>query len=375
MRPLGSAGDELRVTFVMEQQVGHQSFYRNLRMAMDHEGRIKPRWLEITYREPESVWERLPGLPARLRGTLVGRAQVIRGLRAVAYDVAFFNTQVPAAISGRTARRYPYVLCTDITPVQYDQMGRFYGHPPDAGGWVARYKHRVNRELFQGAAFTLAWSDWVKASLIGDYGVAPDKVEVLPPGVDLSLWRPGPQRASGRLRVLFVGGDFDRKGGKAILAAFRSLPPGSAELMLVTRTALPPSEGVFAFPDMQPNSRELIALYQSCDVFVLPSHAEAFGIAAVEASAVGLPVVATAVGGLLDIVADGVTGFHIQSGDTETLARHLRRLADDAELRRRLGQAARQRAEARFDARTNTRRIGTLLYQASQPTGTRPRRW
>jgi glycosyltransferase involved in cell wall biosynthesis len=207
----------------------------------------------------------------------------------------------------------------------------------------------------------------VKGSLIGDYGVAPERVEVLPPGVDVFTWRPGPRRTDGRLRVLFVGGDFYRKGGEAVLAAFHRLPPASTELMLVTRTAVPPSEGVFVFPDMQPNSAELIALYQSCDVFVLPSHAEAFGIAAVEASAVGLPVVATAVGGLTDIVADGETGFLIQPGDAETLARHLRRLAEDAGLRTRLGQAARQRAEARFDARTNARRLGALLCQASEP--------
>lgn len=360
----------MRATFVMEQQVGHQSFYCNLRACLDTDSRFEASWVEITYRQPGSTWERLPGLPLRLRGSLVGRGQVIQGLRRAPYSVAFFNTQVPAALAGGAIRQRPYVLCTDITPIQYDRMGRHYGHEPDRWGWLARYKQRVNRTLFQQAAKIVAWSSWVRASLIEDYGVAPERVEVLAPGVDLGLWRPALRQANGPLRVLFVGGDFARKGGEDLLAAFRSLPAGSAELILVTRTPMVQGEGIFVFPNMQPNSAELVALCQSCDVFVLPSHAEAFGIAAVEASALALPVIAAAVGGLSDIVVDGETGFLIQPGDRQALAEHLRRLADDSSLRHRLGQAARQRAEARFDARANAHRIGTILCQAAGRSGT-----
>ena len=58
-------------------------------------------------------------------------------------------------------------------------------------------------------------------------------------------------------------------------------------------------------PDLNPNDGALLSLYQSSDLFVLPTEAEAFGIAAIEASAVGLPVIATRVGGLTDVVVDG----------------------------------------------------------------------
>ena len=117
------------------------------------------------------------------------------------------------------------------------------------------------------------------------------------------------------------------------------------------------------YGNMQPNSPELIALCQSCDAFVLPTRAEAFGIAAVEATALGLPVIGTAVGGLPDIVAEGETGYVIPPGDVDALAAHLRRLAEDSALRQRMGRAARQRAEERFDARKNAARVIGVLEE------------
>ena len=117
---------------------------------------------------------------------------------------------------------------------------------------------------------------------------------------------------------------------------------------------------------VKPNSPELIARYQSADVFVLPSEADTFGIAAVEASAAGIPVIVTDVGGVASVVADGVTGFVIQPGDVATLVERLRLLTTDPVLRRRMGIAARQRAEARFDMRKITARTIEIILEAAQ---------
>jgi glycosyltransferase involved in cell wall biosynthesis len=94
-----------------------------------------------------------------------------------------------------------------------------------------------------------------------------------------------------------------------------------------------------------------------------PTAAEAFGIAAVEASAAGLAAIVTAVGGLKDIVVNGDNGFLIQPGDIQSLSEHLRLLAGDAKLRERMGKAARQRAEKYFDARRNAERIVSRLLE------------
>jgi glycosyltransferase involved in cell wall biosynthesis len=223
----------------------------------------------------------------------------------------------------------------------------------------------------RGAARVLPWSYWARESLIRDYGVEPDRIDVIPPGVDLQLWRPAHvRRQAGSLRILFVGGDFYRKGGATLLEAFRGLPRGSAELHLVTRSQITPEEGVHLYYMMQPNSPELIALYQSADVFALPTEAEAFGIAAVEASAAGLATIATAVGGLADIVSNGETGFLVQPRQALELQSVLQRLADDVELRHRLGHAARQRAELYFDAQRNASRIIGHLREAARSAST-----
>jgi len=135
-------------------------------------------------------------------------------------------------------------------------------------------------------------------------------------------------------------------------------------LMLVTRSNLPDMEGVTVFNNLQPNTPELINLYRSCDLFVLPTQAEAFGIAAVEASAAGLPVIATNVGGLVDIVEDGETGFLIPAGDHETLANRIGLLIENVEKREQMGRAARNHAIQYFDARKNANRVMAILKEA-----------
>jgi glycosyltransferase involved in cell wall biosynthesis len=368
MEEMDRVSGRIRATFVMEQHLGHSTYYQNVQRFVDAATDIQATWVLVTYTHPGGLWERLTFLPARIRGTLRGRAQVRRGLSQTTSDVVFFNTQVPAALGGWLTRRQPYVISTDLTPIQYDQLSRLYGHQPDRPGLLKTYKYRVNKALLCGASRLLPWSTWARNSLIADYGVDPQKIEVLPPGVDLTLWTPRTKQAEGRLRILFVGGDLHRKGGDVLLRAFRALPRDTAELILVTRSQTPREDGIVSYHDLQPNAPELIALFQTCDVFVLPTEAEAFGIAAVEASAVGLPIIANAIGGLPDIVVDGETGFLLQSGDVRVLRDHLQLLAEDAGLRERMGRAARHRAETHFDARRNAERLVGYLLEAARAT-------
>lgn len=360
----------LRATFVTERHLGHDTYYQNLRQSIDGNDQIEATWLPVTYEHPASLGHRLPLLPSHIRGTLQGRAQIRAGLARCASDVVFYNTQVPAALAGKLRHRHPYVVSTDLTPIQYDQLGHLYGHRPDRIGPLKAYKHAVNTHLFRNAAKLLPWSTWARDSLIADYAVDSDKIEVLPPGVDLQRWTPRHKDGTGPLRMLFVGGDFYRKGGQLLLDAFRALPPGTAELFLVTRSEIPNDHGITVYRDMQPNAPELIKLFQSCDLFVLPTEAEAFGIAAVEASAAGLPVIATAVGGLRDIVLDGETGFLLQPGDVHGMRECLSLLAQDGHRRIQMSRAARSHAEMHFDARQNACRLVTILREAADRPGT-----
>ena len=93
---------------------------------------------------------------------------------------------------------------------------------------------------------------------------------------------------------------------------------------------------------------ELERLYDRAAVVAVPSHREGFGVVCVEAMAHGRPVVASAVGGLLDLVADGETGLLVPPRDVPALRSALERLLADGELRRRLGEAGRERVRERF---------------------------
>lgn len=94
--------------------------------------------------------------------------------------------------------------------------------------------------------------------------------------------------------------------------------------------------------------RDVVPHLQRGAVFLLPSTLESFGLAALEAMSCGVPVIASKVGGLPEVVIDGVTGFLHPVGDVEAMAASARRLFDDAALHRRMAHAAREAAVSRF---------------------------
>ena len=355
----GSRQGNLTVGLVLEDHLGHRTFAENLVAEARRQDELDALWCPVKYEVRSSRLDRVPGM-RDLRGTLAGRREVRSTLRRLDADVWVYNTQVPAALAGR-ARRSPYIVVTDVTPIQYDEMAVGYGHRSDRIRSIRRWKHHLNTKVFNEAEWCIPWSTWASTSIIDDYGVDPARVRTIPPGVDIEKWGTTADRGgSGRFRVLFVGGDFARKGGELLLQAFAGLS-SKAELYLVTKTEIPNMDRVHVINDLEPNDPRLIKLFGQADVFVLPSRAETFGIAAVEASAAGLPVVASRVGGLTDIVIDGETGFLGPVDDVAELKRSLVRLEEDHDLRRRLGFEARAHAARSFNATTNANSLFDLV--------------
>jgi glycosyltransferase involved in cell wall biosynthesis len=193
-------------------------------------------------------------------------------------------------------------------------------------------------------------------SLVQDYGCPEQDVCVVPPGIDLDLFRPG-ARQNALPRILFVGGDFPRKGGDVLLRAFQTRLRGRAVLELVTSGDVPAQEGVRVHRGVQANSPELRALYSECDVFTLPTRADCLPLVCLEALASGLPVVATPVGGIPDLVRQDQTGRLVPVGDADALADALDALVSDIGLRQALGRNARAFAEQHVDARVTSRKL------------------
>ena len=169
------------------------------------------------------------------------------------------------------------------------------------------------------------------------------EVRVVPTGVEVPAEVGEPEEPP---HVLYVGRLSEEKGVPELLAATAGLPRvivGDGPL----RDGIPEAVGFVAPGALGP-------FYERAAVVACPSRREGYGVVAREAMAHGRPVVAAAVGGLLDAVEDGVTGLLVPAGDTAALRSALGRLLGDADLRSRLGSAARRRArdELSWDAAT-----------------------
>jgi colanic acid/amylovoran biosynthesis glycosyltransferase len=163
------------------------------------------------------------------------------------------------------------------------------------------------------------------------------EIHVIPSGMDVPRSVPAPDEPP---HVLYAGRLSREKGILELVEAADGLP-------LVVAGDGPLREQVPHALGMVPHE-ELLELYGRAAVVACPSRREGFGVVAAEAMAHGRPVVAGAVGGLLDLVVDGETGLLVEPGDVAGLRAALERLLGDANLRAQLGAAGRARIAERF---------------------------
>ncbi|MBM3816607.1 MAG: glycosyltransferase [Actinobacteria bacterium] len=200
------------------------------------------------------------------------------------------------------------------------------------------------------------------------YGDSPGTVEVITPGVERAYFSPG-SRSGARSALslgahpvlLFVGRIQPLKGLDVAIEALAALRRSDAVLLVVGGAsgrdgeaelqrvnALAESLGVarqIRFVAPQPHHL-LATYYRAADVVLVPSRSESFGLVALEASACGTPVVATAVGGLLSLVDDGVNGFLVPERDGQLFAKRVAQILDDSALADAMRQRAVQRSAA-----------------------------
>lgn len=169
-----------------------------------------------------------------------------------------------------------------------------------------------------------------------------------------------------RPRILFVGSDFTRKGGDLLLEVFRERLSARADLHLVTgKLSNPLPANTFLHNGLIPNDARLRDLFAQADLFVLPTRADLSPNVVLEAMATGIPVVATRVGAISEMVRDGETGFLVRPNDGAALAERIETVLSDPDRRRQMGSCARRIAERAFSAGVNVPRILVLMKQAA----------
>ena len=358
--------NKVRLGFVMEQTLGHVTYGENLARSVEDLADVCPIWMRIEPHIPDR-WERIPGVRSNwsLKGSLRARDALIQATRTRPLDALFMHTQSIALFALPFMRRIPTLLSLDATPRNFDRVGAAYGHSAATGNWLEQRKFDWHCRVFTAAAELVAWSEWAKNSLVQEYGVPAEKIIVVPPGIDLQLWngRRASDSAGGPLRLLFVGGDFQRKGGPLLLEAFRNGLAQRCTLDIVTtdrkvELELWGEERIRVHCDLTANDAKLRQLYAQSDIFVLPTLGDCMPMAILEALASGLPVVTTEVGALSEVVHEGRNGLLVPPGDSKALWKALYTLIGDDGRRQGFAQAARQIAVERFDAQRN---YGTIL--------------
>jgi glycosyltransferase involved in cell wall biosynthesis len=198
---------------------------------------------------------------------------------------------------------------------------------------------------------------------VRDYGVSPDRLLVAHPGAPDPFFDVPRGKNGHRPRILFVGGDFERKGGPALLQAFVPLA-SKAELVLVTGAAVPEQAGVTVLRDIRPGTAEQLRVFADADVFCLPTLGDCTSVALGEAMAAGLPVVTTTIASNPEWVPEDV-GALISPNDDVALRAALERLVENASLRQSMGARARDWAEQHMRARRNAGRILRFMEEVA----------
>jgi glycosyltransferase involved in cell wall biosynthesis len=280
-------------------------------------------------------------------------AAIWRLCRRKRYDVIHVHWPLPLALFGWAAQRArPARLVTTFYGVELRWVKGALPFLKGFLAWAARRSDRV-----------VAISNYTAGEL---RELADVPIEVIPYTISLPEAAPAPSMSQdGTGPVLFVGRLVERKGVAHLVEAIARLAGGSVGPRLEIVGDGPERTGLEAlaqrlgvadrvvFRGKIPPA-ELQASYARAAVCVLPSvldargDTEGLGVVLLEAMNHGTPVIASRIGGIPDIVEDGVSGLLVPPGDADALAAALRRLRDDPALARRLGEAGRRRLREQF---------------------------
>ncbi|MGA9118643.1 MAG: glycosyltransferase family 4 protein, partial [Bacteroidota bacterium] len=279
-------GRKARYLFAVWTVGGNKTVLLNLQSTISERPDIDSAWVPIEM-YPHDWITRVP--PISFLGVWRNSAAAWLKIRPLEnkggrFDAAYYLGYSIVTFLWRFRRRVPYALALDLTPLWAARNALWYALPRfDPASPISRFKHAITRSVFTGASHLLPFSTGVRDSLISDYGIPPEKITVLPPGIDLRRWSIQDREMEVRekravpLRVLHVGRDFKRKGGDLLVALAGMKEFAETEFHFVTDSYEGPHlKNVFVHGNYTENSPDLIAAYRDADVFVLPTRADTY---------------------------------------------------------------------------------------------------
>ena len=377
--PSGAAGPDVgRLILLNENLGGHATMHLHIYRALAERPEVDLVALDVP---PRTFVRRVAGLHipglayldadlASIRAQLALSKTADRMLRAAiaAGPVGAIHAYSQNAVlrSADALRAHPSVVSTDGSAAQnavqlpFRRPGRFTPA-------MAKIGEHFEGQVFDAATIVVAQSEWCARAIRNRYDMGPERLRVIPFGIIPPPPAPVVEADPNALpEITFTGNSMERKGGRALVAAYRARLRGKCILNLVTPEPVEEEPGIRVFSDFTPGDPRLVAMLARSALFALPSEIDKSPYSVLEAMFAGLAVVATPVGGIPEMVLDGETGILVPPGDDVAIADAIERVLGDDELRIRMGQAARTRAHDRFDARKTTADLLGVLAEARQ---------
>jgi glycosyltransferase involved in cell wall biosynthesis len=252
----------------------------------------------------------------------------------------------------------------------------------DLGHWYSRAHHVVEALACRAADAVYVNAGAVRDMCVNDEGVAAEKIAVIRNGVDLAAFDAAARRPldapvpAGRPTIVMIGNLFPVKGHLDLIDAVARLKPEFPDLLVLcagegSMRAIVEQQiahhGLRETVLLLGHRMDVPALLARAQVAVLPSHAEGLSNALIEAMAASLPVVATAVGGNVELVVEGASGHLVPPHKTEVLAERLAGLLREPQRAKALGAAGRKRVQQELTLEEMTRRTGELYGSLLEP--------
>ncbi len=274
-------------------------------------------------------------------------------------DAIIVNTQ---SVGLEIPRLVPEIPCWVALDATFEQLARSrWFKPTDCAGWfhpiTLRWLRQREKILFAQAKGLLPWSNVAAESLREEYKISGARIHILPPSLKDPLPTSYSSSCSDKLNILFIGGDFKRKGGQQLVEVWRTFFRNQANLHVVTRDSVSVEEGLLIYRGVEAGSAKWRELWNNADLFVFPSQMETFGIVLVEAMAFGVPAISANTGAAPELLGDGQAGVLLASDDATTLRTTIHGLLSNCEVRTRMSANGRGRFLRDFEINKNSKRL------------------
>ena len=252
----------------------------------------------------------------------------------------------------------PVIYMTDAT---FQQIQGYYPYFSNLAGYNIRQGIELDKKAFHKATHCMLASEWNKNSAVYDYGINSEKISVVPCGANMDIIPASEDLlpyTDGPFRLLFLGVEWDRKGGDIALEAFRLLQGKGIKVHLHIIGCVPPHDlshekNITVIPFLNKNKeddfQQLHKIFLETTILFLPTRAECAGVVFSEASAYGVPSVTTDTGGVTTYVNNDVNGYTLAYEDGPgKYASLLEKILSDKGLLNRLKISSRKYYEEKF---------------------------